>query len=95
MPALLLYLLKMQLALLLLLAVYYGLLRRLTFHQLNRGYLLAALAPAAVYPVLDLGWLRPAVAPATPPLPPLLPAWVGTSSAAARVAPALGPDYGA
>ncbi|AII52103.1 M56 family metallopeptidase [Hymenobacter sp. APR13] len=92
MPALLLYLLKMQGALLLLLAVYYGLLRRLTFHELNRAYLLAALGLAAVYPVLDLGWLRPAVAPAAP-LAAVLPAWAGAAGPAAPAAP--GPNYGA
>ncbi|WBO83982.1 M56 family metallopeptidase [Hymenobacter yonginensis] len=92
MPALLLYLLQMQLALLLLLAVYYGLLRRLTFHQLNRGYLLAALALAAVYPVLDLGWLRPAVAPAAP-LMQVVPAWTEATGTAAPAA--SGPEYGA
>ncbi|RSK31207.1 M56 family metallopeptidase [Hymenobacter metallilatus] len=90
MPALLLYLLQMQVALLLLLAVYYGLLRRLTFHQLNRGYLLAALGLAALYPVLDLGWLRPALAPAAP-LPVMVPNWVNAVGAAPA---APGPDYG-
>ncbi|MET4107267.1 M56 family metallopeptidase [Hymenobacter sp. UYP22] len=73
-PPLLLYLLKTQVALLLLLGVYYGLLRRLTFHQLNRAYLLAALALAALYPVLDLSSLRPAVAPSVP-LAVVLPTW--------------------
>ncbi|WBA41023.1 M56 family metallopeptidase [Hymenobacter canadensis] len=92
MPALLLYLLQMQGALLLLLAVYYGLLRRLTFHQLNRGYLLAALALAAVYPLLDLGWLRPAVAPAAP-LAQVLTAWPAAAGVAAPAASGL--DYGA
>jgi len=91
MPAVLLYLLQMQVALLLLLAVYYGLLRRLTFHQLNRGYLLAALALAAVYPVLDLGWLRPAVAPAAP-LTPVFPAWPDAAGAAPPAASV--PNYG-
>ncbi|AHJ95651.1 M56 family metallopeptidase [Hymenobacter swuensis] len=91
MPALLLYLLQMQLALLLLLAVYYGLLRQLTFHQLNRGYLLAALALAAIYPVLDLGWLRPAVAPAAP-LMQVVPAWPEATGTA--VPAASGPECG-
>lgn len=92
MPALLLYLVQMQLALLLLLTVYYGLLRRLTFHQLNRGYLLATLALAALYPALDLGWLRPAVAPAAP-LMQVVPAWPDAAGAAAPAASS--PDYGA
>jgi BlaR1 peptidase M56 len=70
--------------------VYYGLLRQLTFHQLNRGYLLVALALAAIYPVLDLGWLRPAVAPAAP-LMQVVPAW--TEAAGTAVPAASGPDY--
>ncbi|MDU0370636.1 M56 family metallopeptidase [Hymenobacter endophyticus] len=84
-PPLLLYLLKTQVALLLLLGVYYGLLRRLTFHQLNRAYLLAALGLAALYPVLDLSSLRPAVAPSVP-LAVVLPTWPAAPGALPVVA---------
>ncbi|MBT9392952.1 M56 family metallopeptidase [Hymenobacter sp. NST-14] len=92
-PAPLLYLLQMQGALLLLLAVYYGLLRRLTFHQLNRAYLLAALVLAALYPVLDLSRLLPApAARVAAPLALELPTWPSSGPAAAVAA---GPDYGA
>ena len=90
-PALVLYLLQMQLALLLLLGLYYGLLRRLTFHQLNRGYLLAALVLAASYPALDLSGLLPApAARVAQPLVLLLPA-----APVPEAATAVGPDYGA
>lgn len=84
-PAWLLYLAQMQLALLLLLAVYYGLLRWLTFHQLNRGYLLAALGLAAVYPVFDFGYLLPrqTTLAALPTLMPDLPAAASVATAAA------------
>jgi hypothetical protein len=92
MPALLLYVLKTQLALALLLAVYYGLLRRLTFHQLNRAYLLAALGLAALYPALDLGELLPRTAVAAAPLVLAMPAWAMAAPAAPA---ATGPDYGA
>ncbi|SET88825.1 M56 family metallopeptidase [Hymenobacter actinosclerus] len=92
-PAWLLYLAQAQLALLLLLAVYYGLLRRLTFHQLNRAYLLAALGLAAVYPLLDFGYLLPRRAVAGP-LPDLLPTGPAAGPLAA-VMPVAGPDYGA
>ncbi len=64
MEALLLYLLKANVVLALFAAAYYGLLRRLTFFELNRGYLLLALVFAAVYPLL--------------PVPALLPASVGS-----------------
>ncbi|RTQ48553.1 M56 family metallopeptidase [Hymenobacter gummosus] len=63
-PAPLLYLAQMQLALLLLLGVYYLALRRLTFHRLNRFYLLGSLALAALYPALDLSALSLRAAPA-------------------------------
>ena len=92
-PAPLLYLLQMQVALLLLLGVYYGLLRRLTFHQLNRVYLLAALVLAALYPALDLSRLLPApAARAAQPLALVLPTWPASTSPSAV---ATGPDYGA
>ena len=56
----LLYLLKAHAVLVLFAAAYYGLLRRLTFFQLNRAYLLGALAFAAVYPALPVPALLPA-----------------------------------
>lgn len=61
MPDLLVYLLKVNGALLLFVAVYYGLLRQLTFHTLNRWYLLGAIVFSALYPLADIAtlWLRP------------------------------------
>ncbi|MCA8832483.1 M56 family metallopeptidase [Hymenobacter pini] len=90
MPALL-YLLKTQVALLLLLGVYYGFLRRLTFHQLNRAYLLGSLLLAGLYPALDLSHLRPAAAPAVP-LAIVMPTWPADAPAALPVT-AHGPSY--
>ncbi|GAB3635148.1 hypothetical protein GCM10027422_07380 [Hymenobacter arcticus] len=58
MAALFDYLLRANAVLLLFAAAYYGLLRRLTFFQLNRAYLLLALLFAAGYPALPVpGWL--------------------------------------
>ena len=58
--SILLYLLKANGALLLLAAVYFGLLRRLTFFTLNRAYLGLALLFAAGYPALPVPTLLPA-----------------------------------
>ncbi|MCI1187900.1 hypothetical protein MON38_10755 [Hymenobacter sp. DH14] len=60
--SILLYLLKANAVLLLLTAAYFGLLRRLTFFQLNRAYLVLALLFAAVYPALPVPALLPAEA---------------------------------
>ncbi|MBD2717131.1 hypothetical protein KBK19_18960 [Microvirga sp. STR05] len=56
MTPLLLYMLKANLALLVLLGLYYGLLRSLTFHFLNRLYLLCAMIFAAMCPLLKLSY---------------------------------------
>ncbi|WP_171025851.1 M56 family metallopeptidase [Hymenobacter jeollabukensis] len=80
----------MQLALLLLLGVYYLALRQLTFHRLNRGYLLGSLALAALYPALDLSALSLRPAPAAAARPRLLPQLLdgaGPTAAAAGPAP--------
>jgi len=60
MEAFLLYLLKANVVLALFAAAYYGLLRRLTFFELNRAYLLLAVVFAAVYPLLPVPALLPA-----------------------------------
>jgi hypothetical protein len=62
MEALLLYWLKANVVLALFGAAYYALLRRLTFFKLNRAYLLFAVLFAAVYPLLPMPALLPAVA---------------------------------
>ncbi|WP_048825411.1 M56 family metallopeptidase [Hymenobacter sp. DG25B] len=94
MPDVLVYLLKANAALLLLLGLYYALLRRLTFHQLNRAYLLGAGAFSLFYPLLDVSALlvRPVQLSAV-----ALPEWallVGDGTAKAMPAAAAGPDYG-
>ncbi|MDB5234171.1 MAG: hypothetical protein JWR44_1164 [Hymenobacter sp.] len=58
----LLYLLKANAALLLFAAAYFGLLRRLTFFSLNRVYLAFVFLFSALYPVLPVPALLPAVA---------------------------------
>ncbi|MDO7873492.1 M56 family metallopeptidase [Hymenobacter sp. ASUV-10] len=94
MSALLLYLLKVNAGLLLLAAVYYGLLRRLTFFGLNRAYLLLALGFAALGPVLPVpAWWTDAT-----PLPAAVVAWVPVDAAAgppvaAGAAPAAAIDW--
>lgn len=60
--SILVYLLKANLALLLVAAAYFGLLRRLTFFSLNRAYLVLGLLFAALFPVLPVPALLPAEA---------------------------------
>ncbi len=73
MSAPLLYLLQANLLLLLFAAVYYGLLRRLTFFGLNRAYLLLALGLAAVGPALPVpGLFAHSVMPLPAVVRPLL-----------------------
>ncbi len=55
MPALFVFLLKVNIALLLFCAGYYLVLRHLTFYTLNRVYLLAAILFASIYPLINLG----------------------------------------
>ncbi|QXV64888.1 hypothetical protein INP83_17650 [Mucilaginibacter sp. 21P] len=54
MPALIIFLFKVNVALILFCAVYYLVLRPLTFYSLNRAYLVAAIIFASVYPYIDL-----------------------------------------
>lgn len=54
MPALFVFLLKVNVALLLFCAGYYLVLRHLTFYALNRFYLLAAIVFASIYPQINL-----------------------------------------
>jgi hypothetical protein len=53
MPAFFIYLLKVNIALLLFWAVYRVVLRRLTFYQLNRAYLLFAILCASIFPLIN------------------------------------------
>ena len=53
MPAILIYLLKVNIALLLFCLCYYTVLRRLTFYTLNRVYLITAILFSSLYPLID------------------------------------------
>jgi hypothetical protein len=87
MPDLLVYLLRVNGALVLFVAVYYALLRRLTFHTLNRWYLLGAVAFSGLYPLVDVAalWPRPVVL--SEELPVWLPAWSAGPVMAAAPSP--------
>jgi bla regulator protein BlaR1 len=54
MPDILIYLLKVNIALLLFCLGYYLVLRRLTFYTLNRVYLITAILFSSLYPLIDL-----------------------------------------
>lgn len=83
----LLYLLKAHAALLLFAAAYFGLLRRLTFFSLNRGYLVFAFVASAVLPALPVPALL--AAPAAQPVAFVLayPAGPGAPARAAALVP--------
>jgi len=53
MPAILIYLLKVNIALLLFCLCYFAILRRLTFYTLNRVYLIGAIVFSSLYPLID------------------------------------------
>ena len=81
MPALLLYLVQVNGALLLFYAGYWLVLRRLTFYSLNRWYLLFAVGFSAGYPLVDVSaWLARPVAVTTLVLGEM---WSGIPAAAA------------
>ncbi|MDO7851206.1 M56 family metallopeptidase [Hymenobacter convexus] len=82
----LLYLLKANGALLLFAAAYFGLLRRLTFFELNRAYLVFALLFSAVYPALPVPALLPPEAAA--PVAVVLMDFATTAAVPAADAPA-------
>ncbi|WP_347157658.1 M56 family metallopeptidase [Pontibacter chitinilyticus] len=81
MPALLLYLLKANIALLLFYLAYHLVLRRLTFYALNRLFLLFSLFFSALYPLVDISELFRQHQALAYTYIPALPAW--------QVAPAL------
>lgn len=54
MPALFIYLIKVNIALLIFCAGYYAVLRHLTFYNLNRIYLVTAILFSTLYPMLDM-----------------------------------------
>jgi bla regulator protein BlaR1 len=59
MPALLIYLFKVNIALILFCACYYLIFRKLTFYTLNRVYLITALLFSSVYPLIDFSNILP------------------------------------
>ncbi|SEM94155.1 TonB-dependent outer membrane receptor, SusC/RagA subfamily, signature region [bacterium A37T11] len=71
MPDAIIYLLKVNIAVLLFCAGYYGLLRRITFYQLNRWYLLFAVGFSLLYPFMDFSalWARQQIVHATAGVP--------------------------
>jgi TonB-dependent SusC/RagA subfamily outer membrane receptor len=83
MPDLLVYLLRMNGALLLFVAVYYALLRRVTFHTLNRWYLLGAIIFSVLYPLVDVTALWPQPAALSGELLIWQTAWVKPTATAA------------
>ncbi len=88
MPALLLYLLKVNVALLLFFLAYHLVLRRLTFYHLNRRFLLFGILFSTLYPFIDITpFLNK---PAQLPIPAIAPTvvWV-TASQAPTTAPAF------
>jgi len=54
MPALLIYLIKVNIALIIFCLGYYAVLRHLTFYTLNRAYLVTAILFSTLYPFIDL-----------------------------------------
>jgi hypothetical protein len=81
MSELLIYLLKVNGALLLFCALYYLALRRLTFYRLNRVVLLGALLFAPLYPLLDVTQWFASAGPLQAELVALTPDWATLGSA--------------
>ncbi|WP_295768422.1 M56 family metallopeptidase [uncultured Mucilaginibacter sp.] len=71
MPALIIYLLKVNVALVLFCIGYYGVLRKLTFYTLNRVYLVAAILFSTAYPFVNIDWLIQGNEKLAVPLQPL------------------------
>ncbi|GAA4433353.1 hypothetical protein GCM10023188_22690 [Pontibacter saemangeumensis] len=90
MPALILYLLKANVALALFYMAYHVALRRLTFYHLNRLFLVFGILFAALYPLIDVSGLFRQHQELASTYMGTLPAWV-TATAAPAHAPALDP----
>ncbi|MDT3405517.1 TonB-dependent receptor plug domain-containing protein [Mucilaginibacter terrae] len=71
MPVLIIYLLKVNAALLLFCLGYYGVLRKLTFYTLNRVYLVTAIIFSTLYPVVNIDTLLQRHEKLSAPLKPL------------------------
>ncbi len=91
MPALFVFLLKVNIALLLFCAGYYLVLRRLTFYTLNRIYLVTAILFASIYPKINLSNFAERHQQMVMPLQAIVFNWQAPAKAFAK--PFEKPDY--
>jgi hypothetical protein len=91
MPALFVFLLKVNIALLLFCAGYYLVLRHLTFYTLNRVYLLAAILFASIYPKINLSAFVQRHEELVKPVQGVILNWQAPTQS--LVNPPHGPDY--
>ncbi|MDB5122045.1 MAG: BlaR1 peptidase [Mucilaginibacter sp.] len=91
MPALFIFLLKVNIALLLCCAGYYLVLRHLTFYTLNRVYLVAAILFASIYPQINLSGFVQRHQEFTKPVQAVVINW--RAPANALIKPFTEPDY--
>jgi bla regulator protein BlaR1 len=91
MPALFIFLLKVNAALLLFCAGYYLVLRHLTFYTLNRVYLVGAIVFATAYPKINLSAFAERHQQIAKPVQTIISNW--QAPAAALVKPITKPDY--
>ncbi|GAC1311737.1 MAG: hypothetical protein NVSMB24_31880 [Mucilaginibacter sp.] len=91
MPALFVFLLKVNIALLLFCAGYYLVLRRLTFYTLNRVYLVAAILFASIYPQINLSGFMQRHQELTKPVQAVVINWQAPANA--LIKPLTQPDY--
>ncbi|WP_242926741.1 M56 family metallopeptidase [Pontibacter vulgaris] len=90
MPTLLLYLLKVNIALVLFYLAYQLVLRKLTFYTLNRLFLVFGIVFSTVYPFIDLAGLFAAHEPIVNAYMITIPAWAIAAQPAAQATPS---DY--
>ncbi|HWZ14004.1 MAG TPA: M56 family metallopeptidase [Mucilaginibacter sp.] len=91
MPALFVFLLKVNIALLLFCAGYYLVLRHLTFYTLNRVYLVAAILFASIYPQINLSGFVQRHQEFTKPVQAVAINWQAPANA--LIKPLTQPDY--
>ncbi|MDB5128444.1 M56 family metallopeptidase [Mucilaginibacter sp.] len=91
MPALFVFLFKVNIALLLFCAGYYLVLRHLTFYTLNRAYLLVAILFATLYPKIDLSSFAQRHEALTKPVQTVVLNW--QAPAETLIKPLTQPDY--
>src|SRR5579872_2643254 len=91
MPALFVFLLKVNIALLLFCAGYYLVLTHLTFYTLNRVYLVAAILFASIYPQINLSGFVQRHEQLTKPVQNVIVNW--QSPVEAFIRPITAPNY--